>query len=409
MLFHPLAVGPMTVPNRLWLPAMVTWLSNEAGEVTDDVRARYVRYARGGVGTIVLEAMGVRDVGSGPLLRLSHDRYVPGLRDLVARVHDAGDVRVLPQIIDFLKIARRDPARSFARLEARYPGCSAWSDDELRARLTPREWRDHAYGWRQQIEDLSLEEIRALPGHFAAAARRAREAGCDGVELHFAHAYTLSSFLSATNARTDAYGGSRENRVRLAKEVVAAVRAEVGHDWCVGCRLLGSDDVAGGSTVDDAAWFAVELARAGLDFVSVSRGGRFEDAKRPKIGEAAYPYTGPSGHTCMPTKEAPDGVNLPLPRQIRTTLRAAGLPTPVVGAGKIGTRAVAEAALADGACDLVGMARALLADPDLPARLREGREADVRACTYTNVCEALDRAHLPVRCRLWLKQGTHAP
>lgn len=407
LLFTPLTVNGVTLPNRVWLPAMVTWLSNESGEVTPDIVERYVRYAKGEPGMIVLEAMGVRDVASGPLLRIGHDRYVPALRDLAARIHDTADVRVIPQVIDFLKISRRDPARALARLEPRHPGCSTWSDAELQARLSPREWQDYAWGWRQRIEDLALDEIRAIPGYFAAAARRARDAGFDGVELHFAHAYTLASFLSRTNARTDDYGGSLPNRARLALQVIAAVRRDVGRDFLVGCRLLGRDDVDGGSEVEDAAWFAVRFAEAGLDFVSVSRGGRFEDAKRPPVGEAAYPYTGHSGLMCMPTRDFPPGVNLPLPAFIRRALRDAGHATPVVGAGRIGDPDVAEAALRDGSCDLVGMARQLLADPDWPRKVRDG--LPFHACKWTNVCEALDRKHLPVRCQLWLKQGRHAP
>jgi 2,4-dienoyl-CoA reductase-like NADH-dependent reductase (Old Yellow Enzyme family) len=354
--------------------------------------------------------MGIRDVASGPLLRIGHDRYVPALRDLAAKIHATADVRVVPQIIDFLKIARRDPARSLARLEARYPGCSSWTEAELAERLTPREYADYANGYRQRIEDLSLDEIRSLPGLFAAAARRARDAGFDGVELHFAHAYTMASFLSATNARTDDYGGSRENRVRLALEVIAAVRREVGDDFCVGCRFLGREDIAGGTEIEDACWFGVQFAAAGLDFLSVSRGGRFEDAKRPAVGEAAYPYTGHSGLMCMPTHQYPEAYNLPLPTAIRAAVRAGGFTTPVVGAGRIDTYEVAEGALQRGEIDLVGMARGLLADPDWPRKVREGRP--FHACKYNNVCEALDRKHLPVRCQLWMKRpdgGMHAP
>jgi len=114
----------------------------------------------------------------------------------------------------------------------------------------------------------------------------------------------------------------------------------------------------------------------------------------------------------MPTREAPDGVNLHLSAGIRGALRASGLQTPVVGAGKINTAAVARAALAAGQLDLVGMARGLLADPDWPKKVAAGREAEVRRCLYTNVCEALDRKHLPVRCQLWMKSpdgGMHPP
>ena len=93
LLFTPMTINGVSLPNRVWLPAMVTWLSNDAGEVTEDVRRRYVRYAKGGPGMIVLEAMGIRDIASGPLLRIGHDRYVPALRSLVDEIHATADVR----------------------------------------------------------------------------------------------------------------------------------------------------------------------------------------------------------------------------------------------------------------------------------------------------------------------------
>src|SRR5262249_2085740 len=145
---------------------------------------------------------------------------------------------------------------------------------------------DFRNGYRQRIEDLPLDEIQRIPDWFASAARRAREAGFDGVELHFAHAYTMASFLSVTNRRTDAYGGSLENRLRLPLEVVEAVRGAAGREFLLGCRFLGSEDILNqdgvlrGNTLADAQAIAVALARAGLDFLSVSRGGKFDDAKQ---------------------------------------------------------------------------------------------------------------------------------
>ena len=100
------------------------------------------------------------------------------------------------------------------------------------------------------------------------------------------------------NDRGDGYGGSPENRVRLPLEAFQRVREVVGEDFAVGCRYLAEDCVEGGNTVDDAAWFGTAFARAGFDFLSLSRGGRFEDAKQPSVGAAAYPYTGPSGYEC---------------------------------------------------------------------------------------------------------------
>lgn len=405
LLFAPLRINNVTLANRVWLPAMVTWLSNEEGEVTPEVVQRYLTYARGEPGMIVLEAIGIRDIASGPLMRIGHDRYIPALRDLAAHIHDISPSKVIPQIIDFLKIARRNPAAYLAYLKKRggpYARVDEMSDDELRRLLTPREWHEYQHGYRQLISDLSREEVLALPGLFAAAARRARLAGYDGVELHFAHAYTMSSFLSARNPRSDEFGGrSLENRVRLPLMVIDAVRREVGRDFMVGLRFLSSEDIEGGSTVEDACWFAVEFARAGIDFISISRGGKFEDAEQPKVGEAAYPYTGHSGHMCMPMIDEDAQVNRRNAAAIRRAVRLAGFDTPTIIAGKINTFELAETLLRDGWGDLIGMARGLLADPFWPVKVREGR--DYHACKYTNVCEALDRHHRQVRCQLWMK------
>ena len=113
---------------------------------------------------------------------------------------------------------------------------------------------------------------------------RARQAGFDGVELHYAHAYTMASFLSALNTRDDGYGGDLAGRVRLPLEVYEAVRGAVGGDFVVGCRFLSEECIKNGTTVEEAASFGVDLARAGMDFLSLSRGGKFEDARQPKVG-----------------------------------------------------------------------------------------------------------------------------
>ena len=162
----------------------------------------------------------------------------------------APNTLVVPQIIDFLKIARRQATRPFAEGLARRGQAPASllaatdaeiEADPLRHLGSPRLVRDLLFGYRQTIEDLSKDEIRGIPGAFAGAARRAKVCGFDGVELHFAHAYTMASFLSVTNDRTDEYGGSFANRLRLPLEVIEAVRGAVGRDFLVGCRYLGSE------------------------------------------------------------------------------------------------------------------------------------------------------------------------
>ena len=370
LLFSPLRINTMTLPNRIVLPAMVTRLSGEDGVVNDDIRARYVRFSRGGAGMVVIEAMAVHQSKSGPLLRIGADEYKTGLADLAQRCHDAGPGRVVPQVIHFLKISRS--------------------------------------GWRQTVDMLSPDDIDAIVDAYGQAAERARACGFDGVELHMAHAYTLSSFLSRLNPRRDAYGGTLENRLRLPVRVVERVRERVGNDFPVGVRFLGEECIRNGYTVVDAVPIAIRLARAGVDYVSLSAGGKFEDA-RPIPGEPLYPYTGYSGDRCMPGSNYPDGANLSMPETVRAGLRAHGLETPVVAAGKIGTVELAERVLERGIGDMIGMARALLADPDLPKKWQAGREDKVVRCVYGNVCKALDENFRRVDCTLWPKKLGQAP
>jgi len=436
LMYQPIEIGPRTATTRTWIPAMVPWRATEDGFVTPEVIAWYRRFAEGRPGVLVVEATGIRDIPSGPLLRIGHDRFVDGLARLVDAVREGsnGETLILIQLIDFLAIRRR-PARDkyFARFlaitDAHRAALQLASDDEIRARLaampdaelagvlTERERDDLERGYRERVTDTHLPHIRelpaVLPGLFADAADRAMRAGFDGVELHFAHAYTMASFLSALNTRDDGYGGPREHRMRLPGEVIAAVRGRVGRRGIVGCRYLGDDVVPGGNHVDDAAWFGVELARAGLAFLSISKGGKFEDAKQPKVGWAAYPYTGRSGYECMPTiysdAAGPFARNVNLAAAIRAAVREAGLATPVVTAGGICDFAQAEAVLARGDADLVASARQSLADPDWFLKIRQGRGAEIRRCEFTNYCEALDQQHKQVTCKLWDRDALDEP
>jgi 2,4-dienoyl-CoA reductase-like NADH-dependent reductase (Old Yellow Enzyme family) len=242
---------------------------------------------------------------------------------------------------------------------------------------------------------------------------RAREAGFDGVELHYAHAYTMASFLSAKNHRSDGYGGSRENRVRLPLEVYRAVRGRVGRDYTVGVRFLSDEVIEHGSHLEDAVFFGVELARAGLDYLSVSKGGKFDDAKQPKVGQSVYPYTGRSGYECMPTvlsdERGPFGRNVPLAAAIKRAVNQDGFQTPVVTSGGIATFEQAEAILRRGEADIIAAARQSLADPDWFLKMRAGRGDEIRRCVFTNYCEGLDQMHKQVTCKLWDRVGLDEP
>ena len=438
LLFSPVRLGRRLVAEqRTWVPAMVPWRATEEGFATPDVLDWYGRFARGRPGVVVVEATGIRDVPSGPLLRIGHDRFLPGLRGIVERVRgeSGGATRLLVQVIDFLSIRRRPEPGTFLRrclaidgaLRARAAarlGEDRWRTAPeadarerlaaadrplLEAVLAPRDLESMDFGHRERVTDLHLPAVRelprVLPGLFADAADRARRAGFDGVELHYAHAYTMASFLSPLNTRDDGYGGSREERARLPLEVLAAVRERTGPDFCVGIRFLGDEVIRGGMRADEAAWFGARFAEAGADVLSVSKGGKFEDARQPVVGEAAYPYTGPSGHECMPTVRAdgagPFGRNVPLAAAVRRAVREAGRETPVVAAGGISTFALAEGILRRGEADVVAAARQSLADPDWWLKMRRGRGAETRRCEFTNYCEGLDQRHRQVTCKLW--------
>jgi 2,4-dienoyl-CoA reductase-like NADH-dependent reductase (Old Yellow Enzyme family) len=223
----------------------------------------------------------------------------------------------------------------------------------------------------------------------------------------------MASFLSAQNDRPDGYGGPREQRVRLPLEVFAAVRARVRADFVVGCRYLADEIIDGGSHVDDAEYFGAEFARAGMDYLSLSRGGKFEDALQPEVGWASYPYTGPSGWECMPTfladAQGPFGRNVSPAHRIRQAVKAAGLDTPIVVSGGIHEFAQAEQILASGGADVIGAARQTLADPDWFRKMRLGLGGAVRRCEYTNYCEALDQKHRQVTCKLWDRLDREQP
>jgi len=363
--------GKLSIRNHIVMPPLVTRLATSEGEVTDELVDRYFLYARGGAGMIVTEAVSVERQKSGQLLRLNDDAFIPGLRRMVRRVHEDTEAKIAPQIIHFLKIARS--------------------------------------GYRQKVEDLELDQVQQIPKLFADAAYRARQCEFDAVELHFAHAYTMASFLSRYNGRRDEYGGSRRKRLHLAEEVVEEARRSVGEDFVLGARINGDEFALGGNSLVDSRAIALRLAELGLDYLSVSAGGKFEDAI-PMEGEALDPYTGYSGHRTMPPKWMPEKVNVYLAADIRNTLREAGHATPIIAAGRIPTADIAESVLREGKADLVGIARPILSDPFWPTKYEEGRENEIVRCTYCNECREAEGAFELVECKNWKqdRQGTEA-
>ncbi|MEK9971448.1 MAG: NADH:flavin oxidoreductase [Ferrovibrio sp.] len=370
-ILEPLKLNGVTLPNRIAVPAMVTRLSGEDGFVNQPIIDRYVRYAEGHVGLIVVEATAVHANKSGPLLRLSGDEFIPGHRELVNQVHGTSDSKVVPQIIHFLKVARS--------------------------------------GWRQTIDSLSEADIEAIIEQFGQAAARARQAGYDGVELHSAHAYTLSSFLSRRNPRRDGYDGrTLEGRLAMFGRVMQSVRRHVGSDWTVGVRFLAEEAIKEGYTVEEAKLIALRMAQLGVDYISLSVGGKFEDAVH-REGQPLYPYTGYSGDRCMPGDWYPPLPHAHLAAAVKQYINAKGFTVPVISVGKISAPADAENLLNSGQADMIGMARQLLADPDWVKKVEEQRSDQIVRCIYCNVCKQLDENFKEVTCFLWPKGVSQAP
>ena len=297
-LLQPLAIKSMVLPNRVMVPAMVTRLADEEGWATHDIIERYGRYAEGHAGLIVVEAMAVHHSKAGPLLRISDDKFIPGLAQVTKRVHDASDSKVVPQIIHFMKISKT--------------------------------------GWRQTVDMLSLADIDLIVEQFGDAVRRAREAGFDGAELHSAHAYTLASFLSRRNPRTDEYGGNTlEGRLHLIGRVMDNIRGKVGHDFPVGIRFLADEFIKDGFTIGESKMIALRMAQLGFDYLSLSVGGKFEDAIH-EPGHVPYPYTGYSGDRCMPGNWYPPALHVDLAAEIKSFVNSKGYYVPIAAAGKLG-------------------------------------------------------------------------
>lgn len=371
-LFSPLTLRGVTFPNRIMRTAMVCGLATEDGHVTEDIKARYQREARGGMGFLVVEAAVVLPSRSSYNLRISDDSFTDEFKGLVEAIHEANpETRVGLQIMHFLKIARS--------------------------------------GWRQKVTDFKPEDLPVIVEQHANAARRAITAGFDFIELHNAHAYTLSSFLSMSNERKDEYGGPLKNRMRLPIEIYEAVRQVAGDHYPIGVRINGEDFAIPGTTLLQSTKIAGKFAEIGADYVSVSVGNRYEDAPPPAENMPPDAMAGYSGHRLSPGWWFPDGTHVYLSEGVRKAVRDAGFETPIAIAGKIRTPKHAEEILNQGKADIIGLCRSLLCDPDWPIKAREGRPKDIVQCSACNWCLESDARMEKVNCSRWPEGCIVAP
>ena len=369
-LLAPGRIGSLELRNRIVMSPMGSNLAERDGHLGERIKRYYEARARGGVGLIIV-GVGAIAFPAGACnpnqIAISDDVYLPGLTDLADRIHQHG-AKLAIQLQHAGKVATQDmgAGRPLWVPSALPPKVGDLFDD-----LTPEEVGGVTEyfsrpGAKLRFHEMSRSDIAELVEMFADAADRVRRAGFDAVEVHAAHGYIVSSFLSpATNKREDEYGGPLENRGRLLVEVIRAVKDRVGAGFPVWCRLDAREfRTENGITVEDGRRAAELAEAAGADAIHVSAyadptsGVAFTDA--PLVHQAC-------GY-------------VPLAEGIKRRVQV-----PVIAVGRIEPED-AEAILKAGKADFVAMGRKLLADPELPVKLAEGRPEDVRPCIYCYTC-----------------------
>ena len=382
-LFTPGAIGPMGLRNRILLSPMGDRLANHDGTVSERQATYLEARARGGVGLVVVGSVAVsypQGAYAPCQTALSHDRFIPGLRELADRVHRHG-ARIASQLVHDGANSLFDIAEGRPLLVPSVPPrlrpdarSAMVTPAELEAMIRPFTTPTSATIYRVADED----DLHGVVEAFAGAAVRARRAGFDGVEVHAGHGYLIDSFLSpALNQRDDQWGGAVAGRARLLTEILRAIREQVGDDLAVWCRLNALERYRdGGETPDDLVAVADLAVGAGSQAIHVS---------------AATDAGAALGVTAAHTPHEP-GLLLPYAAMVK-----ARVPVPVIAVGRLEPD-VAERALANGAADFVAMGRKLLADPDLPNKLAAGRVTTIRPCIYQYRCIGNIFLNEPLAC-----------
>jgi len=362
-LFTPIEVGRLTLKNRIYSSGHAEAMA-EGGRPTERLRRYHERKARGGCAlTIFGGSSSVHPSSPAAAWKqiANHDdSIIPAYRAIAEAVHQHGCL-VFTQLTHLGRRAQSDPEGSGVL-------------------LAPSQIPERVH--REIPHELEAEQIAELVRAFGEAARRCRDGALDGVEISMAHNHLIDQFWSPRfNERVDEYGGSLENRMRFAVEVLTEIRRRAGRDFVVGARISGDELTPGGLTAQDMATIARRLAASGLvDFLSI-------------IGGGAHTYSLQAA--AVPNMSFTPAVFVPLAAAIKKA--APGLP--ILHASRIVDPVHADRVVAAGNVDVVGMTRALIADPDLPRKAREGRLDDIRTCVGANE-GCIDRIYQgkPVTC-----------
>ena len=381
-LLAPGRIGSIELRNRIIMAPMGSNFAEADGHCGERIQAYYEARARGGAGLLIMGVCSVAfPAGTAEPFQVgvSSDDFIPGLSRLAERVHQHG-AKIAMQLQHAGKTSVRDMAEG---RQLWVPSVPPVLQSDMMNALTPEELANFVSSMKRRAEGSPIRvmdsaDIEQMIEWFASAAERAKRAGFDGVELHAAHGYIIAGFLSSYyNQREDSYGGSLQNRARLLLDIIAAVRAKVGHDFAVWLRLDAEElHTPGGINLEDAKAVARMAQEAGVDAVSVSASARITS------GEV---------FTEAPLVHKPSGF-LEWTAALKRSVQV-----PVIAVGRIEPEA-GEAALKRGDCDFIAMARKLLADPELPNKLLSGQEQAIRPCIYCYVCVSQIFINERVKC-----------
>lgn len=372
-------IGSLVLKNRIIMAPMGSNFAETDGHCGERIQAFYEARAQGGAGLLTMGVCSVaypNGTAEPYQVGISDDQFIPGLKQLTDRVHQHGS-KIAIQLQHAGKTAVRDIAEG---RELWVPSIPPAAKSDMMQSLTEAEMSAfiRSLSGEVKIRVMDKADIQQMVLWFANAAVRAQQAGFDAIEIHAAHTYIISGFLSPYyNTRTDEYGGSLENRARLLMEVIAAIRQRLGRDFPLWLRIDAQElRTPGGITLDDAIALAKMVEQAGLDAISVSA--------------YATPNSG-AAFTEAPLVQKPAGF-LDWASAIRKQVNI-----PVIAVGRLEPN-VANKAIAEGDCDFVAMARKLLADPELPNKLIENRAQDIRPCVYCYVCVSQIFINNRVKC-----------
>ena len=379
-LVSPVRIGSMTVRNRLVMAPMGVEIVDADGMANDAIVAYYEERARGGVGLIITEVCAIsypHGANSVHQLGLSDDSFIPAMAALTSRVQSHG-AKIAVQLVHHGKVSRVDIAEG---RDVLVPSVPEWHGSfDMVDDLTAEELglMAAANGGEPRLKAMTTDDISAVIDDFASAAVRAREAGFDGVEIHAAHGYLLSGFLSRQwNLREDEYGGSIENRSRLLCDVLAEVTRRTGGDFPVWCRLDALEyRTPDGIVFEDTAVTARLAVTAGADAIHLSAYGDMTSG--PAFTEGTLPHR--------------EATHSALAGRLKTLIDV-----PVIAVGRIRPE-TGDDMIAYGKADLIAMGRQMLADPETAKKIVERREADIRPCVNCYVCVAQPFFDRTVRC-----------